>query len=285
MVLIFSPSIRVTDKEMDENLIQYLALVPLGEAKRNPDGSLFGYATESQLRAMFDEIDVQEELEGSRPDICRSAVEYLADTPVRIEGGFPKGIEDLIKALCRRADNLGNLDVALKRLNELLAPSYVYITQDEHGRIHLHYGCVYDPNNEICTEAHGQIRELERSLRILIRTLLEEKFGNSWERSTGVTEERLKKWSERRGPKTRDSLIDYSDFYDLSTMIEKNWEMFAPCFENIKRTHVFLAQLELFRNDLAHNRDMGREQSMLCIGMSSDLLARIRHILRERIAL
>lgn len=268
-------------EKMDEELIQYLSLVPLGEAKRHPDGSLFGYATESQLRTMFDSINVREDLEGSRPDICRSAVEYLADTRVRVKGGFPSGIEDLIEALCERAESLGHLDAAVRNLNGLLAPRYVYIAQDEHGQIQFHYGCVYDPSNEICTEAHGQIRELERSLRILIRTRLERKFGSSWEQSSGVTEERLKKWRERRGSKTKVSLIDFSDFYDLRTIIEKNWEMFANCFENRKRTDVFLAQLELLRNDLAHNRDMGREQSMLCIGMSSDLLDRIRRILRE----
>ena len=75
---------------MDEELQQYLSLVPLGEAKRHPDGSLFGYATESQLRTMFKNLGIEDELEGSRPDICRSAVELLADMPVRIEGGFPE---------------------------------------------------------------------------------------------------------------------------------------------------------------------------------------------------
>jgi hypothetical protein len=270
---------------MDENLTRYLASVALGEAKRNPDGSLFGYATESRLRAMFNEIGVQGGLEGSRPDICWGAVQYLANTPTRIQGGFPSGIEDLIGALCRRADNLGNADIALERLNELLAPTYVYIVQDERGQIQFHYGCVYDPNNQMCTEADGHIRELERSLRILVRTVLEEKFGQSWERRSGVTEERLNKWKERRGSRTKDSLIDYSDFYDLRMMIEKNWELFAPCFQNVKRTHVFLSQVESFRNDLAHNRDISREQSMLCIGMSSDLLTMIKRSLRERTSL
>jgi len=268
---------------MDEELIWYLSLVPLGEAKRHPDGSLFGYATESQLRSMFESIGVTEDLEGSRPDICRTAVEYLASTRKRITVGFPSGIEDLIRVLCERADSLGHLDTAIQHLNKLLAPKFVYMAHDQTGKILFHYGCVYNPNNELCTEADGQISELERSMRVLISTILERKFGSSWEKSSGVTRERLEKWKEKRGRRTGERLIDYSDFFDLRNIIDKNWEMFANCFENRKRTDIFLTQLESFRNELKHSRGITREQTMLCIGMSSDLLARIRHFLREKI--
>jgi hypothetical protein len=269
---------------MDQELIDYFAIIPMGEARRHPDGSLFGYATGAQLHQMFADIGVPNDFEEyNRPSLCASAVDYLSNTPPRVEDGFPYGIEKLIQALCDRAKNFDNLENAIQRLNTMIVQSFVYISHDDSDELQFHYGGIYDKNNQLCMEATGQIHELERSLRALITKKLEAKYGNSWEKSCGVSDNRLSNWEKKRGDKTEIGLIYYSDFYDLRTIIDKNWEkFFASSFGDKKKTDVFLLQLESSRNTLAHTRTMTKEEAMLCIGICSNLLGVIRQSLRGR---
>lgn len=266
----------------DEELIRYLSLLPLGEAQREPDSIHFGYATKSKLIDMFEDIGVTEPEGEFRTDICYSAVKELFNTPVSEEGGFPTGIEHLIRALCDRGRHLGKLDDAIRALNKKLASRYVYLTPDEYGIIQFHYGCVYDPNDELSIEAEGQIREFERSLRALIKIRLRRQFGASWEKSSGVTEERLEKWQNKREKsEIKNELIDYSDFYDLQTIVNKHWSEFKSCFSDKKRFDVLFEELLSFRNPVKHSQTLNRERLMFGIGIAADLISRIRRALRE----
>ncbi len=74
------------------------------------------------------------------------------------------------------------------------------------------------------------IQEYENVIRQIILSIL----GNDDSADFGITDDRLKKWEEKReiekkkygGVLTENRLIYYSDFYDLKTIIEKNWNLF-----------------------------------------------------------
>ena len=71
-------------------------------------------------------------------------------------------------------------------------------------------------------------------------------------------------------------LIYYSDFYDLSTIIFKNWEKcFKSVFHDKKETEVFLKKLDDYRNVEAHRRELLSHQKHLLRGISGELQNKI----------
>jgi hypothetical protein len=65
-------------------------------------------------------------------------------------------------------------------------------------------------------------------------------------------------------------LIFYSDFYDLETIIVKNWESFLPIFHNKKRFEIFFEEIEKLRNSVAHGRSLLKSQELLLQGILED---------------
>jgi hypothetical protein len=49
----------------------------------------------------------------------------------------------------------------------------------------------------------------------------------------------------------------------------------------VKLPKIFLAELEPFKNDDAHGSIMSRDEAMLCIGISSDLISKIQRALKK----
>ena len=116
------------------------------------------------------------------------------------------------------------------------------------------------------------IIEYENTLRRLILQIIGEE-----EAKYKVTEERIKKWNEKRdiefkkGLLTEKRLIYFSDFYDLKTIIDKNWDKFVPILKDKKRFDVFFSEIETFRNTLAHGRTLTSSQELLLKGIVPDL--------------
>ena len=119
------------------------------------------------------------------------------------------------------------------------------------------------------------LKGAENSIRDLIPIVLKDKFGDKWTEKCGITEERINIWLERRGQesKTADKrLLYYSDFYDLKTIILKNWEtIFSKVFKERKRIEVFLSILEEYRNPDAHRRELLPHQKHLIIGITEEI--------------
>jgi hypothetical protein len=117
--------------------------------------------------------------------------------------------------------------------------------------------------------------EYENSLRRLIIQII----GGDDDSPYHVPEERITKWKEKRDieSKTRNGillekrLLYYSDFYDLGTIIHKNWELFLPILKDKKRFEVFFSEVEDFRNSLAHGRNLTSSQEYFLKGIESDL--------------
>ena len=104
---------------------------------------------------------------------------------------------------------------------------------------------------------------IENSLRVVIKRILEKKYGADWWDSRVPTdpkrrvdgrksEEATKPWHGKRGQHE----IFYSDFKDLKSIINANREAFMPVFIDIEWILQKLSELEQPRNIVAHHNPM-----------------------------
>ncbi|PLX05309.1 MAG: hypothetical protein C0594_07865 [Marinilabiliales bacterium] len=119
------------------------------------------------------------------------------------------------------------------------------------------------------------IFEYENTLRRIIFHLL----GSSDETDYKVSPDRIEKWKEKRETETKkqkgilaeNRLLYFSDFYDLNTIINKNWELFKPLLHDKKRFEIFFSEVEKIRNTIAHGRSILHSQECLLTGILHDL--------------
>jgi hypothetical protein len=117
--------------------------------------------------------------------------------------------------------------------------------------------------------------EYENTLRRLIINIIGADDNSDYK----ISEERIIKWKEKReieikknkGLSFENRILYYSDFYDLKTIINKNWNLFLPILNNKKRFEIFYKELENYRNTKAHGRNLTRSQNLLLEGILIDL--------------
>lgn len=127
------------------------------------------------------------------------------------------------------------------------------------------------------------LKNAENSLRDFIALILSDVLGESWENTCGVSNERLEKWRERKNIEARkrasgpvdERLIYYADFYDLKTILKKQWHHFSDAFGDLKTFEVWLNELEMLRNPDAHRRELLPHQISLAIGISGEIRSKI----------
>lgn len=127
------------------------------------------------------------------------------------------------------------------------------------------------------------LKDTENALRDFIAAVLEKANGTDWYKSCGVSADRLNKWRKRhddevkrqRAGTVEPRLIYYADFYDLGTIIEKNWSFFKDVFGQLDRLRVYLHDLERFRDPDAHRRELLLHQKHLVLGIGGEIRARI----------
>jgi len=113
----------------------------------------------------------------------------------------------------------------------------------------------------------------------ILRTIIINVIGETDDATFGVTQERLDIWKEKREIEKKKNeniqienrLVYYSDFYDLKTIIDKNWEKFKPILANRKRFTVFYEEIEKYRNNIAHGREILSFQLKMIEGIVDDL--------------
>ena len=126
------------------------------------------------------------------------------------------------------------------------------------------------------------LKDAENTLRDFIAAVLGAKRG-AWLEHTGVSPERIAQWNERKEIETKrqeagvveERLLYYADFYDLKTILEKNWQDFAPALGKWKRMEVWLEELERMRDPDAHRRELLPHQKHLILGISGEIRNRI----------
>lgn len=128
------------------------------------------------------------------------------------------------------------------------------------------------------------LSEVENSLRDFIADVLEKRHGLDWIQNCGVSAERIKRWEQRktveatrqRTGAVEERLLYYADFYDLSTILQKNWSgEFPDAFGKWKTMEVFLDELEKLRDPNAHNRELLPHQKHLLLGIAGEIRNRL----------
>ncbi len=134
-------------------------------------------------------------------------------------------------------------------------------------------------------DAHEALKEVENSLRDFIARVLEGEYGDEWIDECGVSVKRIERWKERKAAETKrqqtgaveERLLYYADFYDLGTILRKNWsgEFSQALGGKWKTIEVFLTELEKLRDPQAHQRELLPHQKHLIIGISGEIRNRL----------
>jgi hypothetical protein len=128
------------------------------------------------------------------------------------------------------------------------------------------------------------LKEVENSLRDFISYLMTLEKGEEWIEKSGASADRIIIWKERREVENKKQkfstpeqrLIYYSDFFDLSTILDKNWNKnFEEALGERKTILLFLKILDDFRNPDAHRRELLPHQKHLILGISGEIRNRI----------
>jgi hypothetical protein len=128
-----------------------------------------------------------------------------------------------------------------------------------------------------------QLRATENVLRNLIASVLVEKLGGDWIEKTGVSQDRYDGWITKREAENKKlatgnletRLLYFADFFDLKTIIVKNWDHFSAVFGERKEFEIFLSNLEDFRNPNAHARGLLPYQEHLALGICGEIRAKV----------
>lgn len=130
------------------------------------------------------------------------------------------------------------------------------------------------------TDITQDLKDTENALRDLISDLLEERDGAHWVSKCGVSKDRILIWTERKNIEQKrqksgtvdERLIYYADFYDIQSILNKNWDSpFSAVFGKWKEMEVLLTFLEKYRDIDAHRRELLPHQKHFIIGISGEI--------------
>ena len=128
------------------------------------------------------------------------------------------------------------------------------------------------------------LKDTENSLRDFIADVLQRKFGDDWVEICGLAEGRIEQWRERKLDEERrqragvveERLIYYSDFYDIPTLLKKNWSgEFNDAFGEFKTMEVWLHELGGLRDADAHRRELLPHQKHRVLGIAGEIRTRL----------
>jgi hypothetical protein len=121
------------------------------------------------------------------------------------------------------------------------------------------------------------LQSIETALRLAIRQAL----GEAWIDKPGapMRHDLLEKHDvdarRRDGVSVSEDLLDYTMTTDLSRIIQRNWENFAPVFKDKKRTDAYFKIVEDIRNAIAHSRPLVPFEEDLVSGIAGQLRAQV----------
>ncbi|WP_028891101.1 hypothetical protein [Tenacibaculum sp. 47A_GOM-205m] len=128
------------------------------------------------------------------------------------------------------------------------------------------------------------LKDAENVLRDFLLSQLTSRYGQNWLESIGVSEDRIVKWKERKSEEAKsfssgnidERILYYADFYDLETIIHKNWDSeMKEALGDKKEILLFLKLLGKYRNPDAHRRELLPHQKHLVLGISGEIKTRL----------
>lgn len=108
---------------------------------------------------------------------------------------------------------------------------------------------------------------LEKTIRGLIRDVLDEDEGDGWWVSERVPEQ-IRNECEKRMQRELDSgttvrstdLLDFSTFGELGEVIKKNWDLFGGQFTSKKAVETVMGRLNALRGPIAHCSPLAEDE-------------------------
>jgi hypothetical protein len=134
-------------------------------------------------------------------------------------------------------------------------------------------------------EPTDALRSIETALRLLISDVLGE---TAWLSSKGapdrarLEQRQLEEARRRDGASVSVRLIDYTETYHLTALIEKNWDKFQPALQDKNRTLAFFGVVEDVRNSVAHSRNLVPFERDLISGIAGQIRNQISLFRNER---
>lgn len=127
------------------------------------------------------------------------------------------------------------------------------------------------------------LKDAENTLRDFISDILNRKYGVNWIQECKISEDKIERWLGRKAEELKkqkfgtveNRLIYYADFYDIKTILKKNWDLFTDALGDWKTIDVWLSELERYRNSEAHRRELLPHQKQLAAGITGEIRTRI----------
>jgi hypothetical protein len=130
------------------------------------------------------------------------------------------------------------------------------------------------------------LKDTENSLRDFLSQVLRKALGENWIDQCGVSKDRIEIWRNRKKQETRrqesgvveERLLYYADFYDIKTVLQKNWSKVSElpaALGDWKTIEVLLSELEKLRDPDAHRRELLPHQQNLAIGIAGEIRTRL----------
>ncbi|MGH3760514.1 hypothetical protein [Actinophytocola sp.] len=129
-------------------------------------------------------------------------------------------------------------------------------------------------------EPTDALRAIENGLRLVIRDQL---GVDGWSKALGAPDlerleaRRVEETKRRDGVAVSDDLLNFTETYHLTALVEKNWERFKPVFDDRARTLTYFGIIKDLRNSIAHSREL--------VPFERDLMSGIAGHLRSQISL
>jgi HEPN superfamily Swt1-like protein len=108
---------------------------------------------------------------------------------------------------------------------------------------------------------------LETSIRTLIEQTLEDAEGTEWWDSARISQQ-IRQEAEAARQREKDSgmtprsddMLDFTNFGELSQIIEKNWDLFGSTFSSVRAVKKVLANLNTLRGPIAHCSPLAEDE-------------------------
>lgn len=119
------------------------------------------------------------------------------------------------------------------------------------------------------------IKSYENTLKHIIIDVL----GASDQADYNISDDVKEKWFEKRsfesqkndGFLTEKRILFYADFFDLKTIISKNWDEFEPVLKNKERFLVFFNEVNQYQNLMNLGKALTKSQEEMLSGILADL--------------
>lgn len=136
--------------------------------------------------------------------------------------------------------------------------------------------------SDLTGDASRSLRVAETDLRWLVRSVMRSVHGADWLNKSGLSEGRVELASAAMGSTAKPSVLpseadtlDYTQLWDLETVILKNWNHFDVVLGPKAEFKVFLKRLIEYRNPDAHSRQLLPFQAALVIGIAGEIRNRV----------